>query len=318
MTDTVPKTRPWLIGGSALLILLMLAYLFNHRTPRLFPDLADAASISIVDGRDALELKRGSDDVWRIPSYGDVAADPVKVQDLLTALKAAKRGDPKTDDPSLYETIGLGKGAIRLTLANRTNDVLMDLALGQPDTVDSALRFARIPSDAQTFLVDGLAMVTTNGLAWTNAVPPHLDVSRLTQITLIEPNLQRMELERGSTGHWSRTDVARTNESRAELLATALSGLPPEALRSASSINWFNAHILLADSKDGLQLSLQAKHDGDFVWIRLNAAARQDAAADIQAEAARLNGLRQMAFGVRGDAADALTSRSAQFVLGQN
>ncbi len=316
MSDQVQKNRPWLIGGALLLIGLMLFYLFGQRTPRLFPNIAEASSIRVSDASSTMEIVRGPDDVWRIPTYGDVAADPVKVQDMLAALQKAKRGDNKTADPMLYDSIGLGKAATLLTLRDRKGTTLVDLALGQSDSADSNQRFARLAGDAQSFLVNGLAAITSNGLAWSNAAPPRLNATRFTQITLIEPNLQRMELERGTSGRWSRTDVATTNEARAEQLATALSGLPPESLRGAGSINWFNAHILLADSRDGLQLSLQAKRDGDFVWIRLNGAARQDAAATVQAEAARINGLRQMAFGVRGDAADTLTSTASQFVLG--
>jgi hypothetical protein len=316
MSDPAPKNRPWLIGGALLLIGLMLFYLWNQRPQRLFPDLSNTARISITDANGSLELVRGPDNGWRIPAYGDVTADPVKVADMLEALQQARRGDAKTADPALYDAIGLGKTATQLKVIDRKGATVVDIALGQTDPADSSLRFARLPSEAQSFLVTGLASVTSNGLAWSNAAPPRLDPSRLNRITLIEPNLQRMELERRSNGRWSRTDIAATNEARAELLAAAMAGLPPEALRSANSINWFNAHILLADSSDGLQLSLQAKRDGDLVWIRLNGAARQDAAETVQTEAAQINALRQMAFGVRGDAADALISRAGQFVLG--
>jgi hypothetical protein len=317
MAENLQKNRPWLIIGAIALIVLMLAYLFQQRKPHLFPELTDAGSIRITDASSRLEITRSRDDVWRIPAFGDVPADLVKVEDLLAAVQKAKRGADKTADPALYDSIGLGKSATQLTIVNRAGTPLADITLGAPDPVDPLLRFARMAGDAQSFLVSGLASVTTNGLAWTKAAPPKLDVSRLQQITLIEPNLQRMLLERGSDGRWSRTDVAASNEARADLLAAAMAGgLSPEALRSASSINWFNAHILLADSKDGLQLSLQAKRDGDLVWVRLNAAARQDAAATIQTEAAQINALRQMAFGVRGDAAQALVSTAAQFALG--
>jgi hypothetical protein len=319
MTNTQPSPvgKPWLLIGSAALLLLLLYLLVAGLRPQpLFPELGkDASSLRIADAQGDIEIKRGQDDVWRIPAFGDAPADPVKVADLIDAMQNAKRGEDKTADPALYESIGLGKSATAVQLRNSKGDLVVDMFLGNRSNADSSLRFARLVSDPQSFLLDGFETISSNGMMWANVTLPKFDSDRLTQITLIEPSMQRMLLERSDSGKWQRTDAPATNEARATLLADSLSNLQAQGLRSANSINWFNAHILLADSEDGLQLSLQAKRDGPLVWVRLNAAARQDAASDTMTEAARINNLRHMAFAIGGDAAEAVTSNAASFLL---
>ncbi len=316
-TPTQPSKRPWplIIGG---VIALSLLYFFASglRSPRLFPDLeGDISVISITAAGNSLVLKRGSDDVWRIPAFGDAPVDPVKVTDLIESLQNAKRGEDNTADSALYDSIGLGRTATTLQLRSSKSDLLVDLRLGIKSNADGLGRFARLANDPISFVLEGFATISSNGMMWTNAKPPKLDSNRLTQITLIEPSMQRMVLERSDSGPWSRTDVKTTNEARATALADTISNLQAQELRSAASINWFNAYIWLADTQDGLQLSLQAKRNGAIVWIRLNAAARRDADAAVVAEATQINNLRHMAFAVSGDAADVATSTASTFLL---
>ncbi len=316
MNWTTDRKKALLIATGALLCILLFLLISNLRSVRLFPDLdEDVSLIRISDALGKLEMKRSGDDAWVIPAFGDAPVDPVKITDLIAALQKARRGEDKTADPALYDEVGLGKAAVLLQLQNSEGALLVDLRLGNASSTDANARFALLPNDPQSFLIEGLGAVSANGLHWTNAKPPKLESARLSQITLIEPSLQRMELERGGSGRWSRTDIASTNEARATLLAETLSSLEAEALRSAESINWFNAHILLADTQDGLQLSFQAKREKNIVWLRINAAARQDASSAVQSEAAQMNALRHMAFAISGDAADALTSTAAQFIL---
>jgi Domain of unknown function (DUF4340) len=321
MTDISisPARKPWLLmGGAALLLLLLYLLVSGLRQHRLFPELGkDVSSLRITDAQGDIEMKFGSDDQWRIPAFGAVPADPVKVADLIAALQKAKRGEDKTADPLLYDTIGLGKSAAAVQLRNSKGDLVVDMFLGNRSNADSSARFARLANDPQTFLLNGFETISSDGMHWSNAKPPKLDSGRLTQITLIEPSMQRMVLERNNLGKWLRTDAPATNEARATLLADAISNLQAQGLRSASSINWYNAYILLADSQDGLQLSLQTKRDGAVVWVRLNAAARQDAASDVLAEATSINNLRHMAFAVSDDAADVVTSKAVTFLLAQ-
>jgi hypothetical protein len=309
--------KSWLliIGGTIALGLLYF-FISSLRSPRLFPDLGDDVSaINITGAGNSLGLKRGNDDVWRIPDFGDAPADPAKVADLIASLENAKRGEDKTADSSLYDSIGLGKAATTLQLRNSKGDLLVDLLLGMNSSADGAGRFARLAGAPQSFVLEGFSTISSNGMLWSNAKPPKLDSNRLTHITLIEPSMQRMVLERADSGTWSRTDVKVTNEAKAAALADVISDLQAQELRAATSINWFNAHIWLADTQDGLQLSLQAKRDGAMVWIRLNAAARQDASSSVVAEATQINNLRQMAFAVSGNAANVTTSSAATFLL---
>jgi Domain of unknown function (DUF4340) len=319
MTEPTPQpsNRAWpRIIAAAVALALLYYFVASLRSSRLFDELGDdIAAITINDASTSLEMKRGKDAIWRIPAFGDASVDPVKVADLLQALQKAKRGEDKTADPALHETIGLGKAATNLQLRSSKGVLLVDLFLGSGSNADSNQRFARLAGEPQSFLLAGFGAVSSDGMMWTNIKPPKLESARLQQITLIEPNLQRMTLERDEDGIWSRTDAPTTNEAKASALADALSNLQAERLRSAESINWFNAHILLADSNDGLQLSLQAKREGTIVWVRLNAAARQDAEAAVVAEAAQINNLRQMAFAVKGDSAEAVTSSASAFIL---
>jgi Domain of unknown function (DUF4340) len=317
MVASVSIKRPWpLMIGGAIALCLLYFFISGLRSPRLFPDLGDDISaINITGAGNNLDLKRGSDDVWRIPGFGDAPVDPVKVADLIGNLQNAKRGEDKTADPALYDSIGLGKAATTLQLRNSKGDLLVDLLLGISSNADGIGRFARLADDPQSFVLEGFSTLSSNGMMWTNAKPPKLDSKRLMQITLIEPSMQRMVLERSDSGTWSRTDVKETNEAKATALADVISNLQAQELRAAANINWFNAHIWLADTQDGLQLSLQAKRDGAIVWIRLNAAARQDADSAVVAEATQINNLRQMAFAISGDAADVATSTAAKFLL---
>jgi hypothetical protein len=318
MTDATPKpsNRPWpLIICGAIAMSLLYFLVSGLRSAPLFADLGDDIStVTIADAATSLEMKRGKDDAWRIPAFGDAPVDPVKVADLLQNLQNVRRGEDKTADPALHDSIGLGKAATQLRLISSKGDVLVDLFLGNSSTASGNQRFARLAGDPQTFLLEGFGSVSSDGMMWTNIKPPKLDSTRLQQITLIEPSMQRMILERVDD-RWSRTDAPATNEAKATALAEALSNLQVQRLRSADSINWFNAHILLADSNDGLQLSLQAKRDGAMVWVRLNAAARQDAEPDVVAEAAQINNLRQMAFATSGDTAEAVTSAASAYIL---
>jgi hypothetical protein len=321
MTDTAPQSskRPWpLIIAGAVAVTLLYFLVSSLRSPRLFAELGDdIAAITINDASTSLEMKRGTDDIWRIPAFGDAPADPVKVADLIQNVQKAKRGEDKTADPALYETIGLGKAATNLQLRDSKANILVDLFLGSGSNADSNQRFARLAGEPQSFLLEGFGTVSSDGMMWTNIKPPKLDSARLQQITLIEPSMQRMVLERDEDGTWSRTDAPATNEAKATALADALANLQAQQLRSADSINWFNAHILLADSNDGLQLSMQAKRDGAIIWVRLNAAARQDAEPAVVTEAAQINNLRQMAFAVSGDAGEIVTSAASTFLLAQ-
>jgi Domain of unknown function (DUF4340) len=304
-----------------LLLLLLAAALawlgwsFARKDDRLFSFSPENVSQLVLANDEQILTIEKSVEGWTIRELGNVPAHSSLVEALLRQLAASRRGLAKSDDPARFAALGLGAGAMRVSVKDRSGQMLASLHLGIAAAAHPGQRFARLESGGDSFLLPGFATLQVDGLQWSRLSPPRLTIGRLASLTLVEASLKRTGLAKTAGGPWRRSDGKATNEDMAQRLAEAVAAPPVRSLVSAERINWFNAQTLLAETTDGLMLAHQARRDQGRVWLRVSAFARGDATDAVKAEAKALNALRMGAFEVPGDHGTALLATDAELLL---
>ena len=123
--------------------------------PGLADDAGTANEITIsVAAADDVVLRR-DDDRWTVASRDGYAADVAQLRQLVLALSEASIVEDKTSDPARYARLGVAEpgedgGGSRIVIAGEgfSHEVILG------DSAQGDYRYARVPGDATSYLVD--------------------------------------------------------------------------------------------------------------------------------------------------------------------
>lgn len=147
-------------------------------TGLLFPELKarlnDLNSVTIEDAEGEITLRREEQEEsaagrWIVPEHDNFPADTGKLRQLLLALADARKLERKTSDPELYSRLGVEDprnddeaGGVLVTA--RGNEASVNLILGDP--AQREFRYARIPEEAQSWLIDQNPDIPDDSTGW--------------------------------------------------------------------------------------------------------------------------------------------------------
>jgi hypothetical protein len=194
-----------------------------------FKDPREATALEVVDFDEPTAEARAfkvmlKDGKWVIPSHNDYPAD---AKDRLAKTAAGvidlKKDVIVSDSPDTYESLGVidpldkkatslkGRGK-RVTLKNKSGEVLADFVIGKEVPNRPGQRYVRVPDVAQkrTYAVNVNVDLSTRFADWIETNLLKLDASRLRKVTFdnhkVDP--ERGTVERGDLLTIERPDSA--------------------------------------------------------------------------------------------------------------
>lgn len=250
----------------------------------LFPDLADrlntVAAIRIEQSNSATTLQRDGTR-WSIAEKAGYKADPVKVRELLVALLDAEIRQVKTDNPDLYDRIGLGEGATRVELQDEAGEAFITLAAGKRQFQrETFLSFVRPGDQARSYLVDSLPEIKAEASTWLPDTILEIARPRIASVTVEHPEDPTVTVRRESPeAEFALADIREDEQyigyQPAGRLATAFSTLRIDDVRPAGEVD-FGSPMAIARLKtfDGLGVRMRLFATGDEIgdaWLALAA-----------------------------------------------
>jgi hypothetical protein len=160
----------------------------NILFPELKSRLNDINVVTITDADGAITLRREGDDDgsptggrWIAPDHGGYPVDTGSLRELLLAIADARKLEQKTSDPALYERLGVEDpredGGDGVLVSARGDDAAISLILG--DTAQREFRYARIPEQAPSWLIDQNPVIPDDSAGWLLPDIVNVDASRI-------------------------------------------------------------------------------------------------------------------------------------------
>jgi hypothetical protein len=184
------KLSTIVVVTAALAVLAAVLVLSQKQAPAPMPagregtKLVDAVNVARADrvrirgeGDSVVELRRGEDGVWLVPSYHDLPADFDRLARTVRALTDAQVRRFVTENPGRIARMGFSGLGLRLADGEA---VILDMEIGK--SVEGGGRFVRFAGDGRAYESDFDAWIDVNPRSWvktelTNFTPG--DVSEL-------------------------------------------------------------------------------------------------------------------------------------------
>jgi len=268
--------------------------------PELTGRVDDVRKVTIEYPGYRLQIER-RDDAWVASDRGSYPVRAAFAADLVAALAAMMRVEPKTDNPEWFQYVRVGgedaplpARGVRVSVRTAADEVLADAVLGRTSAAigysQSGGMFIRQFGDNQTWLVEGRATVPATLQEWFGQLftVPGTEVA---QITLFEGETMMLDARKvaersaeyetlsvnpgvGPEGTTVSSDALRNltqiivSVALDEVRARDSVTIPPDA-RTVRFLTWA-----------GLQIEATLAPDGDQTWVLFNVSAQGADAVD--------------------------------------
>lgn len=271
--------------------------------PAVAKDPAAVARIDLAHPKARYRFIR-RDGQWITPDKFDHPLSARRVNGLINELAALRLVEAKTRRPARFGRIGLDPaGGSHLRLFNDAGAVLGDVTIGdrlaRPTGTAKAGTFLRREGEDQAWLAGGGVTLPVALKAWLATTVIDLDRARVAVFEMAPRAANgaaapAWTVGRGGPGEaFSRLSAAGIGPAAPEASAALARSLHPlrfsdvRRRRPGALVGHF-ARLRVA-SFDGLVVTLDLGREQTQNWARLAVSARADAAAEVTAEAARLN-----------------------------
>jgi len=254
----------------------------------------DAQSIDLKrsDGEDDVTIRR-EDSGWIVSARDGCPADVSKLGRLITALADASVVEEKTSNPANYEKLGVAdpaEGGSGVLVEVTGTGFSFSVILGE--AAQGNYRYARIPDQATSYLVDQNPSIPDSAAAWLSPGLVDIPASRVRNVTITHADGETIVIEKTDE---EQTDfVVRDVPEGRELsyatvgngIAGALDGLTFDDVRALVTEPPTTTAVF--ETWDGLRVSAEVVTKDDLNWVAFAAdlVNEESAAAD---EAAEIN-----------------------------
>ncbi|GAB4124319.1 MAG: hypothetical protein Kow00104_08760 [Rhodothalassiaceae bacterium] len=245
------------------------------RGQQLLPDLATQidriAQVVIADDTFAVTIDREGDD-WRIAEKANHLADRDRLRTLILALSTMRIERVTTEDPALYERIGLGASARSVRLNDTEGKEILALSVGKRQYANRAFAtFVRVLPEARSYLVTGLPEIRAEPSSWLPAMLFSLERRRLASLRIRRDGdgTAAFEIRRDSAREAFRLADMAPDEAEAgfmtiDQLATSATAITASDARPAEEITGLvRLGTLAILSFDGLAVEFAFSGTGD-------------------------------------------------------
>jgi len=211
---------------------------------------------------------------WTIMERDGFVADQDKVLGFLRGIARSERREPKTSNPDRFDRIGLGAGALAVTLRDKANGLVLAFDMGDRSEVtsDRSLTYIFQESDTRSWLVTSLADASADPATWLPGTLLDLNAERLARIDMSGAALTRGI---GETD-FVLTDLAEGEQPRASWQlsepARLIARLGYEDVIQLGNPLSEPVATVRATTHDGLALTLGLYEMEDSTWAQLTAA----------------------------------------------
>jgi hypothetical protein len=280
----------------------------------LFPELKshlndlDTVTVTDADGTITLQRESGESDGvrWVAADHDGYPANTTDLRELLLALAEARKLEQKTSDPELYERLGVDDprddGGDGVLVSAKGDDAAVSLILGS--TAQGEFRYARIPEEAQSWLINRNPVIPDDRTGWLAPDIVDIDSTRIRSASIrhADGEVIRVRKPDEDAVNFEVEDIPEGRELRYPSVANSIAGvlgnLTLEDVRKADTAGGLPAATAEFSTFDGLDIGIAVRAipvveetDGEEAdadsageyWITVNAAAR--AAGDAEAEA---------------------------------
>ena len=257
---------------------------------QLLPGLADdanaASDVTIVmpGERPPVVLQR-IDDRWAVTSRNDYPADVAKLRQLVLALSEATIVEEKTADPARYARLGVADpdaegGGTRIVIAGEgfTHEVILG------DAAQGDYRYARVPGNATSFLIDRDPDVPASAGDWLSAGIIDIGADRIRRVSVSHADGETIVIDKGARELTDFTvlDVPEGRElsyaTVANGIAGALAKLTLEDVRARTNAEAATSTEFL--TWDGTRIVATVTEDDDGRWFAFDVEAAAPGTGD--------------------------------------
>ena len=256
--------------------------------PKLLTRINDVTEIkgTSAEGSYTLQLRDGR---WVVKERDAYPADANKVRELLFGVAQLQRIEPKTSNPDLYGKIGVqdvgAKGAesLQIKLSDAKGDTLAELIVGKHELSKADLSqreyFVRLPSDPQSWLVEGKFPEDKPTSNWLQKDILGLDAGRIREVRVTHADGQHLTVRRKDPSAKDYELVGLPKGAKIESpyainsIASTFTDLALDDVRPATAVNFGNKRAISAELStfDGLRINMQAIKDGNNDLARFTA-----------------------------------------------
>lgn len=273
--------------------------------PELSAQLESVQALSVrkQTGELLVRAERADGD-WRVMNRDGYPADRKRIRDLLTGLAEARLQEAKTANPEWYERLGVQdvpdrfeeskaepeekpdphdfstkeKDGPRLVSVTLQDGSELSLIVGERAEGWKA-HYARVPGDAQSWVLDREIAISMDTLAWMDARVIDVDLERISKVTHRTPDGEVLEISKQQPGQ-ENFDVAGIPAGRElrypaipEVVADVIDNLRMEDVRALGKFVFPAGSIFEADftTFDGLRIEAKVAKVEDDHFVALSA-----------------------------------------------
>lgn len=248
--------------------------------PELKARLNDLETVSITDANGELTLVR-EEGAWRVRNKGGYPADTATLRQVLLAIADARKAERKTANPDLYDRLGVQNpaedGGDGVLLEASGSEFGFSLILG--DSAQGEYRYARLPADAQSWLIDKNPDLPDDMAGWLDAQIVDLAAPGVQSVTIRHDDGEtiRIAKETAEAGTFSVEGIPEGRElsypTVVNSIAGALASLSLEDVAQLDATRFTPTTTATFTTFDGLQVEVTAAEIDEATWIALEAAA---------------------------------------------
>lgn len=305
------SARTLKILGVAVVVLFAAVFLLDRQRnggteadELLFPDLKEqldaVTEVTVTDADSKVTLAREGDR-WVVPGKGGYGADTGALRDLLIAIAEARKIEQKTSNSEYYDRLGVlppDEEDSTGILVETAGPGAAAIALILGDSVQREYRYARIPDEAQSWLIDRNPDIPDDAAGWLVSEIVDIPSSRIQSVTITHGDGETIRLykENEDAANFEFEAIPEGRElsypSVGNSIASTIGGLELEDVHPAGQGEESEEATTATTAYttfDGLRLTVNSTTANDETWITLEAEAvpveaddDPDAAADAQ------------------------------------
>lgn len=281
----------------------------DRALPNLTEQRDQIAQITIRHQQNTIGFAKAEDGAWLVSSAGDAPVREGLVEALLDDLSNMRLVVREENAPPLPTRLD-GASAYAIALADAAGKGLTLITL-QPEAGEEEGHALLAQENGAPTLVSHVPEIPMSAERWADLAIPTLAPERVRVLRVMTPDARLAAFERPNAEagfHRAEADAgAAVNADAVRQAVEVLGSLRAETVRPANDLAWGGATMVMAETFDGVTLTLLGARDESGTWVRVNAHHQpQGGAQSAEAEADRLNRMRAFAFLLPPDIASRL------------
>lgn len=261
--------------------------------PALASGDAEVRSLAVSHEGETLTLEGSPDGQWTLKERDGYPADPDKVRALLVKLAQAELIEAKTRMPDRHALLELedpsaeGAKSRALKIMDGSGNAIADLVVGKRHWeafgTGKSGTYVRKAADAQTWLASAEINLPAQVRSWIEPKILDTESGKIQWLTLHIPGEEILRIERGSGDEAKVAFVGLPEDAKLKDASAADGILRAAAIIDADDVRKLegppsgDVSTVSFATKDGLEITLWVRKDGDDHWLSIAATGDSDA-----------------------------------------